>query len=288
MTNFKDTLDETQQMLASPQSTAIFQAGDQLEPSQSLFFKHLAGFAPSLISDATISDLTALHRMGVACRLCGQNDMAEQFYIKALSLAETDSGVASLAAAAHRNFLAGLYFMTGREQQAIPLIEASLHVYIANAGDDHIYTRLTHFALALAFARISHKERANDHYMRSGLNIGARIEAVDELRWSVLPLKLMSLAALKYEQGRLDESVELFRHCVIHEANEAWPGSMVVARALNNLATLCRSQNLDEEAGEFFRMTLKMKRDLMDESSDDYQLTLRQYQDFLKFKEERA
>lgn len=286
--SFTDTLSKTQQMMANPASAAVFQADDKLEPSQSLFFKHLSAFAPNLIADATAADLVALHRMGVACRLCGEHDMAEQFYAKALSLSEAESGVASLAAAAHRNFLAGLYFMTGREMKAIPLIEASLHVYIANAGEDHLYTRLTHFALALAFARIKHKVRAQDHYMRSGLNIGARIEAVDELRWSVLPLKLMGLAALKFEQGRLDESVELFRHCVIHEANEAWPGSMVVARALNNLATLCRSQNLDEEAGEFFRMTLKMKRDLMDESSDDYQLTLRQYQDFLKVQADRA
>jgi hypothetical protein len=39
---------------------------------------------------------------------------------------------------------------------------------------------------------------------------------------------------------------------------------------------------LNAEAGEFFRMTLKMKADLMDQDSPDYQLTLKQYQDFLK------
>ncbi|CAN5560350.1 hypothetical protein BH11CYA1_BH11CYA1_25740 [soil metagenome] len=290
---FAETLLETQEMLNSPgldpgSGLASSAAGAGQAPmSQSAFFQHLADFAPSLIEDATLADLTALHRMGVACRLCGQFEMAESFYRRALNLIETEHGCDSLAAAMHRNFLAGLYFMTGREAESIPLIEASLHTYINNLDDRHLYTRLTHFGLALAFARMGNTERAQDHYERSELGHSSRLEAVDELRWSALPLKLMSLAAVKFEQRRLDESVELFRHCVIHEANEAWPGSMVVARALGNLATLCRSQGLDAEAGEFFRMTLKMKGDLMEESNPDYQVTLKQYQDFLKSTSER-
>ena len=293
---FAETLLETQEMLNNPNAVLAIQptastisasaistsAELQLQPSQTAFFQHLAAFAPSLIEDATMADLTALHRMGVACRLCGQFDMAENFYRRALGLVENEFGCQSLVSAKHRNFLAGLYFMTGREAESIPLIEASLHTYIKNLDNQHLYTRLTHFGLALAFARMSDTERAQDHYLRSELGSSSRLDAVDELRWSALPLKLMSLAAVKFEQGRLDESVELFRHCVIHEANEAWPGSIVVARALNNLATLCRSQGLDAEAGEFFRMTLKMKADLMDQNSPEYQLTLKQYQDFLK------
>ncbi|MFA6211487.1 MAG: tetratricopeptide repeat protein [Candidatus Obscuribacterales bacterium] len=289
---FAETLHETEEMLNNPGlvlaiEPVSFGIESQSPPTQSAFFQHLAGFAPSLIEDATLADLTALHRMGVACRLCGQFDMAERFYRRALALIEAESGCHSLAAAAHRNFLAGLFFMTGRESESIPLIEASLHTYIKNLDDRHLYTRLTHFGLALAFARISDTERAQDHYLRSELGSTSRLEAVDELRWSALPLKLMSLAAVKFEQRRLDESVELFRHCVIHEANEAWPGSMVVARALGNLATLCRSQGLDAEAGEFFRMTLKMKGDLMEADNPDYQVTLKQYQDFLKATAER-
>ncbi|MBP9092129.1 tetratricopeptide repeat protein [bacterium] len=290
---FAETLLETQEMLNNPEVVLAIEPTDfahgnaRIQPSQSVFFQHLAGFAPSLIEDATLADLTALHRMGVACRLCGQFDMAESFYRRALNLVENDSGCFSLPAAMHRNFLAGLYFMTGREAESIPLIEASLHTYITNLDSEHLYTRLTHFGLALAFARIGDSERAQDHYLRSELGGSSRLEAVDELRWSALPLKLMSLAAVKFEQGRLFESVELFRHCVIHEANEAWPGSVVVARALGNLATLCRSQGLDAEAGEFFRMTLKMKADLMEESNPDYQVTLKQYQEFLKATAER-
>ncbi len=292
--HFAETLLETQDMLNSPgvvlaiEPTSFYSGKAQVQPSQSVFFQHLAEFAPSLIEDATIADLTALHRMGVACRLCGQFAMAESFYRRALNLVESESGCQSLPAASHRNFLAGLYFMTGREAESIPLIEASLHTYITKLDGHHLYTRLTHFGLALAFARIGDHDRAQDHYMRSELGVSSRLEAVDELRWSALPLKLMSLAAVKFEQGRLYESVELFRHCVIHEANEAWPGSIVVARALGNLATLCRSQGLDAEAGEFFRMTLKMKADLMAESNPDYQVTLKQYQDFLKSTAERG
>lgn len=290
---FAETLLETQKMLNNPGAVLAIEPNSvafgnaHAQPSQSVFFQHLASFAPNLIEDATLADLTALHRMGVACRLCGQFDLAESFYRRALNLVESDSGCHSLPAAMHRNFLAGLYFMTGREAESIPLIEASLHTYINNLDSQHLYTRLTHFGLALAFARLRDRERAQEHYLRSELGHSSRLEAVDELRWSALPLKLMSLAAVKFEQGRFDESVELFRHCVIHEANEAWPGSVVVARALNNLATLCRSQGLDAEAGEFFRMTLKMKGDLMDQNSSDYQLTLKQYQDFLRSTTER-
>jgi len=166
---FAETLLETQEMLNSPNAVLAIQtnaptitasavsasAEFQLQPSQTAFFQHLAAFAPSLIEDATMADLTALHRMGVACRLCGQFDMAENFYRRALGLVENEFGCQSLVAAKHRNFLAGLYFMTGREAESIPLIEASLHTYIRNLDNQHLYTRLTHFGLALAFARMS-------------------------------------------------------------------------------------------------------------------------------------
>ncbi len=251
------------------------------EPEILAFFQDLGRVAPVLVHEATLEDLASLHRMGVACRLCGQFSLAENFYSRALEIAESAFGAASVETATHRNFLAGLYFMWRRYPEAVTLIETSLHVYQSTFGDEHIYTRLTHFALALAFFGEGDAMRSKQHYKLSALNMQVSVEAQSQDRWSAFSAKLSSLAAMKYEQGKFDEAVELFRHCVIHEANEAWPGSLVVARALASLAQLCRAQGLDKEAEEFFKMSLKMKKELCGEPHPEYQVTFRQYQELI-------
>jgi len=277
--SFASALANTGQMMngAYMQPASGFAVADQ--PEIMAFFQDLGRVSPTLVQEATIADLANLHRMGVACRLFGQFELAEGFYKKALQLAEQSMGAAGLETATHRNFLAGLYFMWRRFDENIALIAQSLQVYSAAFGADHIYTRLTHFALALAYAGKGDSLSSRQQYNLSALNSQVQLEARSQDRWSTFTTKLSGLAATKFEQGRYDQAVELFRHCVIHEANEAWPGSLVVAQSLTNLAVLCRSQSLDHEALEFYKMALNMKKELCGESNPEYQSTLRQYQD---------
>ncbi|MBS1991442.1 MAG: tetratricopeptide repeat protein [Cyanobacteria bacterium SZAS LIN-3] len=277
--SFASALANTGQIMngAFMQPASSFAIAEQ--PEIRAFFQDLSRVAPLLVEEAQVADLANLHRMGVACRLCGQFDLAEGFYKKALELAQTSLGADAPETATHRNFLAGLYFMWGRYDESIALIEQSLQVYRAAFGAEHIYTRLTHFGLALAYAGKGDRQRSRVQYDLSALQTQVHVEAQSKDRWSNFTAKLSALAAAKYEQGRYDQAVELFRHCVIHEANEAWPGSLVVAQSLSGLAVLCRSQQLDGEALEFCKMALHMKKELCGESHPEYQATLRQYQE---------
>jgi hypothetical protein len=68
-----------------------------------------------------------------------------------------------------------------------------------------------------------------------------------------------SIAAIKFEQGLYQESIELFRFCVLQEANEAWPGSLILARSLSDLSILCRSQGLSKHGADFAEMAAQIK-----------------------------
>lgn len=249
------------------------------QPELVEFFENLKQAAPHLVEEAQAADLANIHRMGVACRLCGQFELAEKFYGKAMQIAEASFGVSSVEAATQRNFLAGLYMTWHRYADCRRLLEVSLASYHGHFGADHIYTRLTHFALALAYLGIGDMAASKREYGASALQKPSGAEAQSRDRWSVLSDKLAALAAIKYEQGHYDEALELFRHCVIHEANEAWPGNLVLARALSGLAVLCRSQGLNSEALECYKMTVQMKKDLLGEAHPDYLITFKQYKE---------
>lgn len=79
------------------------------QPELVEFFESLNQAAPQLVGEAQSADLANIHRMGVACRLCGQFELAEKFYGKAMQMAEVSFGVSSVEASTQRNFLAGLY-----------------------------------------------------------------------------------------------------------------------------------------------------------------------------------
>ncbi len=248
------------------------------------FLKDLQSLAPALVSEAQPGDEGSLHRIGVACRLLGDFKLATLFYKKALELASNVYGADSLQASTHRNFLAGLYFAWQRFDSARALIQTSLMVYLKNLGPQHIHTRLTQFALALTYTKLGDSSLARQHFEASALkNLKAPDQAESASHWQNLNFRIISLAAMKYEQQQFDESYELFRYCIITEAHEAWPGSVIVAKSLNNLALLCRAQRMNSEAEEFFKMTLNMKKDIIGAEHADYLNTLNQYRDLLRY-----
>lgn len=277
-------LGETERFMRSYLGSAVTSgtALPENEPPELVnFFNSFGRSAPAILAHAASEDLTTLHRIGVACRLCHRFELAELCYQRALELAEPLLGADSLETAMHRNFLAGLYFVWGRYADSVTLLERSLQVYNKVLGEGHDYTRLTYFGLALAYHGLGDNARSKQAYAKSELQLPISFEAKTRDRWSEFSMKLSSLAAKKFERGSFAEAVELFRHCVIHEANEAWPGSIAVARALVSLGVICRSQGLDREAQEAFEMALPMQKALLGEEHPDYLLTMRQYNDVL-------
>ena len=136
------TLVSTQQMMGSvsqqPMLTLDFKT---LGPAESRYFAELHENAPRLVHEAQPGDEQSLHRIGVACRLCGYFELAEMFYLKALELSTTTYGLNSLETSTHRNFLAGLYFVWQKYPSTQTLIESSLKVYQEKLGNQHIHTR---------------------------------------------------------------------------------------------------------------------------------------------------
>jgi len=215
--------------------------------------------ATTLLATSTPEDLEPIHRLGVAYRLCHEHAMAEQFYLRALDLACQQFGENSLQASKHRNFLAGLYFAAERFDLCTTQLEGSLKVYEKVLGTAHLYTQLTRFALALTYSSLGEKAKASSYYSQSDLKNLVDDPFASANKWNALLPKVASIAAMKFEQGSFQESVELFRFCVLQEANEAWPGSMILARALSDLSILCRSQGLPKHAADFAEMAAQAK-----------------------------
>lgn len=279
------TLLSTKQMMGSlAQQPTLALDSKTFEPADSQFFHDLRLIAPTLMAESEVGDEPALHRIGVACRLCGDFELAKLFYIKALELSTEGTGTDSLATSTHRNFLAGLYFAWQKYESTKALIEYSLGVYQKILGEQHVHTRLTHFALALVYTRLGETQLAKRHFDLSALkNMPSSDQAQSADRWQNLNFRIFSMAAIKFEQQQYEESYELFRYCVITEAHEAWPGTMIVAKSLNSLALLCRAQQMNSEAEEFFKMTLIMKKDIIGAEHSDYLNTQSQYRDLLRY-----
>ena len=231
----------------------------------SKLFTQIAISAPSILVQASSMDLLALHRIGVAARMCDHYQLAEWFYTRALELAVAEFGSLSAEATKHRNFLAGLYLAWKKFALAEQYVRESLAFYNCTLGAEHMHTRMTWFALALVLMQEKKVQESQDAYAKCNLRKG--IDAMsndDEHGWSMLTLKVTGLAAYKYEQKSYDESIELFRYCVLQEANEAWPGNLIIAKNLNSLAILCRSQRHDREADMFAKMSRSMLKAVSD------------------------
>jgi len=217
--------------------------------------------ATSLLQTSTAEEIDSLHRLGVAFRLCSNYSMAELFYARALDLSTELFGADSSQTAKHRNFLAGLYFAAGRFEYCRAHLLTSLRAYEMSLGPAHLYCQLTRFALALTYSALGDRDNATRYYAGTRLkDLSVQLNKANPSdSWSSLLPKIVGMAAIKYEQGQFLESVELFKFCVLQEANEAWPANLVVARTLENLGTLCRSQGLERESDDFIDIAQQMR-----------------------------
>ena len=89
MHDLATTLQSTTQMMDNvAQQPSLALNAIALDPSNAQFFKDLRQLAPAIVAEAKPGDEKTLHRIGVACRLCGDFDLAKLFYIKALEISE--------------------------------------------------------------------------------------------------------------------------------------------------------------------------------------------------------
>jgi hypothetical protein len=169
-------------------------------------------------------------------------------------------GANSAQTVKHRNFLAGLYFAASQFDNCKAHLLNSLRAYELSLGPAHLYCRLTRFALTLTYTALGDRKSAARYYAGTGLkelSVQTSLDPADA--WSSLLPKIVAMAAIKYEQEQFIESLELFKFCVLQEANEAWPANLLVVRTLEKLSILCRSQGLHRESDDFIDIAQQMK-----------------------------
>ncbi len=216
--------------------------------------------AGNFIETSQSENIEEIHKLGVAFRLCDNFSMSEMCYRRALDLSIEASGFESLETARHRNFLAGVLFATHRFDQCIEQLLLAVAIYDRSLGIDHIYARLSRFALALCYSALGDDCKASRYYGQTGLKEMLSDSFVDAPGKSTLLPRLVAIAAIKFEQGALEDSFELFRFCVIQEANEAWPGNPMLAKVFGQLSVLCRSQGMARDAQEFASMSEQIRQ----------------------------
>lgn len=192
-----------------------------------------------------------LHKLAVVCRLYDHPGLAERLYMRALERAVRESSEDSVATARHRNFLAGLYVHLGRFEEASRLIAKSLAAYEKHLGIEHLYFRMTLFASVLVYAKQNKmKEALKLFEMVQVQSQSMSINTFSVSQWSIVSMRLWMLSLLRFNQGRYDDAYELFRYTAILEANEVWPGNLLIYKALSDLVVLCRTLGLQSESHE--------------------------------------
>lgn len=214
--------------------------------------KSLLSVAHVLEAESDTGDsCESLHKLAVVCRLYDYPQLAQRLYLRALERSIGDSGEQSIATARHRNFLAGLYVHLSRFEEASRLINQSLGAYEKHLGIEHLYCRMTLFASVLVYAK--------QNKMMEALKLFEMVQvpshsmsgnAFSDSQWSVVSMRLWMLSLLRFTQGRYDDAYELFRYTAILEANEVWPGNLLIYKALSDLIALCRTLGLQSESQE--------------------------------------
>jgi len=89
------------------------------------------------------------HGLGIVFRLQEKYDQSEIHYQKAIELSTKRHGENSFQTIELKNFLAGLYFVQSKFEQAQDILNSSLKVYKTALGRDHQVVALTNYALAI-------------------------------------------------------------------------------------------------------------------------------------------
>ncbi|WP_143537756.1 serine/threonine-protein kinase [Rubrivirga marina] len=150
---------------------------------------------------------------------------AEDAYRQALEIFRDAHGENYTAVPAVLNNLASLYRGTGREREAIPLLEEAVAIQRQLLGPDHVDVSFPLINLGRTYVTLGEPERA-EAPLREALALRRRAHGDDHTR---VGTALDALAAAARGRGRIDEAITLYRQAADTHARALGPDNANVA-----------------------------------------------------------
>ena len=229
------------------------------------FYRRSLSIRESKLPEDKEGLLFVYHSLGIVLRIQNRYSDSEVFYRKALELTVEIYGSYHIETATRQNYLAGLYYASGKPGDAEELVHSSLKIYKKHLGEDHKVVGVTLMALGIIMARSGNFEDANQYYQKatrliSPIKQGAVIADFEDLADSML-----NLSKVKFAQNQLEEAETLFRYSILTEAEQLWPGHPLVAENVQLLGDLYKAQNMIPEAEFLYRKALEIRRQVFGE-----------------------
>lgn len=207
------------------------------------------------------------HCLGVIYRSQNNYHQSEIQYQKAIQLSTRRHGDNSLETIKLKNFLAGLYFVQAKFEEAQDILNSSLKVYKTALGRDHKVVALTNYALAIVkraefnLTPIGQFDDSLFNQAYSVLKVDISSLNMDNTR--DIFLSLIHLSMQNYKQGRYKEAEELLRQSILLELNEIWPTHPIVADGFQLLADLFKSMGRPAQAERLYIQALSLRKEVL-------------------------
>lgn len=213
--------------------------------------------------------LFVYHSLGMLLRI--QNNFAESefFYLKALELTADMFGEKHVETATRKNYLAGLFYASGKLGDAEELVHDSLKIYKKHLGEDHKVVGVTMMALGIIMARSGKADDAKEYYRQAKSLISPVKQGAIVADFEDLADSLLNLSNQKFGQNQLEEAETLFRYSLLTEAEQIWPGHPLVAENVQLLGDLYRAQQMPLEAEFLYSKALEIRRQVFGEQHLD-------------------
>ena len=196
--------------------------------------------------------VTALNALGVLCKYWGRFDDAEQFYTRAIEIAErTRASDESLATLLHN--LGGLEHARGEYARGEEPARRSVNIRERVLGRDHPSVAADVAALAALVEGQGRYEEAEQMYRR----VLATFERIYGPNHYEIAVNLNNLAGVRDALGHPVEAEALYRRALAIKEDLFGPDHPDVAMTLNNLALLLASQGRPEEADALYSRALR-------------------------------
>ena len=202
------------------------------------------------------SYLNTLRRLAILYRLQHKFAEAEHVYLQAINLAKALFGAVHLKVAEQNNYLAGLYLVGGRLEDAIRVASESNDIYAKIEGKESPNVGACHFALALICSKAGKKADASNHFNRAQIIMSSFVSEANE----TISNGLFGMAMYYYRQNDLESAEALFRHSIVLREESLWPFHPLVTKTLLQLGTFYETQALKEKAELCYLSALEKQR----------------------------
>jgi len=147
------------------------------------------------------------------------------------------------------NNLAMLYYSMGRYEEALPLYQKALEIYLGQLGKRHPYVATSYNNLASLYESMGKYEEALPLYQKA---LEIRLEQLGE-RHADVATSYNNLATLYSSMGRYEEALPLYQKALEIRLEQLGERNPSVATSYNDLATLYESMGRYEEAEQLFK-----------------------------------